>query len=102
MQITNSVVCDTSKGSLYKEIKPPLMGENAFPLTGFVCETAHITVILAISHFGLNSRIFVLNVLFLVIAYLLLFAYGKSSFLYDTAQIITSGHCLASLGGHHY
>ena len=39
MQITNSVVCDTRKGSLYKQIKPPLVGE----LTGFVCETAHVT-----------------------------------------------------------
>ena len=33
MQITNSVVCDTSKGVLYKQIKPLLMGEHAFPLT---------------------------------------------------------------------
>ena len=73
MQITNSVVCDTSKGSIYKEIKPPLVGEHAFPLTGFVCETAYVAAILAISHFGFKSRIFVLNVLFLVIAYLLLF-----------------------------
>ena len=35
MQITNSVVCDTSTGMLYKQIKPPLVGEHAFPLTGF-------------------------------------------------------------------
>ena len=36
MQITNSVVCDKSKGSLYKQIKPPLVGEHAFPLIRFV------------------------------------------------------------------
>ena len=41
MQITNSAVCDTSKGLLYKQIKPLLMGEHDFPLMGFVCETAH-------------------------------------------------------------
>ena len=35
LQITNSVVCDTSKGSLYKQIKPHLVGEHDFPL-GFV------------------------------------------------------------------
>ena len=43
MQITNSVVCGTSKGCIYKQIKPPLMGEHAFPLTGFVCKEAHVT-----------------------------------------------------------
>ena len=43
MQITNSVVCDTSKGCIYKQIKPPLVGEHAFPLTGFVCKAAHVT-----------------------------------------------------------
>ena len=43
MQITNSVVCDASKGCLYKQIKPPLVGEHAFPLTGFVCMAAHVT-----------------------------------------------------------
>ena len=43
MQITNSVLCDTSKGSLYKQIKPILVDEHAFPLTGFVCKTAHVT-----------------------------------------------------------
>ena len=42
MQITNSVVYDTSKGSLYKQIKPPLVGKHAFPLTGFVCEGSHL------------------------------------------------------------
>ena len=43
MQITNSVVCDTRKGCIYKQIKPPLVGEKAFPLTGFVCGSAHVT-----------------------------------------------------------
>ena len=36
MQITNPVVCGRSKGCIYKQIKPPLVGEHAFPLTGFV------------------------------------------------------------------
>ena len=26
-----------------KFIKPPLVGQHAFPLTGFVCKEAHIT-----------------------------------------------------------
>ena len=43
MQITNSVVCDAGKGCIYKQIKPPLVGEHAFPLTGFVCKEAHVT-----------------------------------------------------------
>ena len=43
MQITNSVVCDASKGCIYEQIKPLLVGEHAFPLTGFVCRSAHIT-----------------------------------------------------------
>ena len=43
MQITNSVVCGTSKGCIYKQIKPSLVGEHAFPLTGFVCRSAHVT-----------------------------------------------------------
>ena len=43
MQLTNSVVCDTSKGMLYKHIKAPLVGEHAFPLTGFVCWLARAT-----------------------------------------------------------
>ena len=43
MQLTNSVVFDTSKGMLYTQIKPPLVGEHAFLLTGFVCQTAHVT-----------------------------------------------------------
>ena len=34
MKITNSVVCDTSKGSIYKQIKSPLVDEYVFPLTG--------------------------------------------------------------------
>ena len=48
MQIRNSVVCDASKGGIYKQIKPPLVGEHAFPLTGFVCESAHVTLPLKI------------------------------------------------------
>ena len=32
-----------SKGMLYKQIKPPLVVEHAYPLTGFVCELAHVT-----------------------------------------------------------
>ena len=44
MQITNSVVCDTSKGSLYKQIKPPLVGEHAFPLTRFVLRVTRLTL----------------------------------------------------------
>ena len=28
---------------IYKQIKPALVGEHAFPLTGFVCKEAHIT-----------------------------------------------------------
>ena len=43
MQITNSVVCDASKGCIYKQIKSPLVGEHAFPLTGFVCRSANVT-----------------------------------------------------------
>ena len=42
MQITNSVAC--GKGCIYKQIKPPLAGEHAFPLTGFVCMAAHVTL----------------------------------------------------------
>ena len=36
MQIINPIVYDISKGSLYKQIKPHLVGEHAFPLMGFV------------------------------------------------------------------
>ena len=43
MQITNSVVCETSKGGIYKQIKTPLVGGHAFPLTGFLCKSAHVT-----------------------------------------------------------
>ena len=43
MQITNSEVCDQVNVGLYKQIKPPLVGEHAFPLTGFVCKEAHVT-----------------------------------------------------------
>ena len=43
MQITNSVVCGKSKGCICKQIKPPLVGEHAFPLMGFVCKEAHVT-----------------------------------------------------------
>ena len=46
MQITNSVVCGASNGCIYKQIKPPLVGEHAFPLTGFVCWSAHVTLIM--------------------------------------------------------
>ena len=44
MQITNSVVCGASKDCIYNIIKPPLVGEHAFPLTGFVCKSAHGTI----------------------------------------------------------
>ena len=46
MQIIKLVVCDTRKGSLHtcKQIKPPLVGEHAFPLPGFVCKTAQVTI----------------------------------------------------------
>ena len=44
MQITNSVVCDASKGCIYKQIKSPLVGEHAFQLTGFVCWSANVTL----------------------------------------------------------
>ena len=37
------VVCGSNKGCIYKQIKPPLVGEHAFPLTGFVCLPAHVT-----------------------------------------------------------
>ena len=43
MQITNSVVCGRSKGCIYKQIKPPLVVEHAFPQTGFVCWSVHVT-----------------------------------------------------------
>ena len=43
MQITNSEVCDQVNVGLNKQIKPSLVGEHAFPLTGFVCMAAHVT-----------------------------------------------------------
>ena len=43
MQVTNSVTCGASRGCIYKLIKPPLVGEHAFPLMGFVCMEAHVT-----------------------------------------------------------
>ena len=36
LQFANSVVCDTSKGRLYKHIEPPLVEV-------IVCKTAHVT-----------------------------------------------------------
>ena len=36
-------VCCRSNGCIYKQIKPPLVVEHAFPLTGFVCMVAHVT-----------------------------------------------------------
>ena len=58
MQITNSVhvVCDASKGCIYKQIKLPLVGEHAFPLTGFVCKEAHVTALYTGKHFYLPKR----------------------------------------------
>ena len=44
MQIPNTVVCDARKGCIYKQIKPPLVGEHVFPSTGFVCKEAHVRV----------------------------------------------------------
>ena len=41
--MTNSEVCDASKCSVYKQIKPGLVGEHAFPLMEFVCKSAHVT-----------------------------------------------------------
>ena len=43
MQITNSEICDRVNVGLYKQIKPSLVGEHAFPPTGFVCLVAHVT-----------------------------------------------------------
>ena len=50
MQITNSVVCDRVNVGFYKQIKPPLVGEHAFSLTGFVCRSARVA-------FGGSGRI---------------------------------------------
>ena len=43
MQITNSVVSGASKGCIYKQNRPPLVGEHAFTPTGFVCLEARVT-----------------------------------------------------------
>ena len=46
MQITNSVVCIAGQRlhrMIIKQIKPPLVGEHAFPPMGFVCRSAHVT-----------------------------------------------------------
>ena len=45
MQITNLVVCGASNGCIFKQIKPPLVGEHAFPLTGFVCRSAQFDTV---------------------------------------------------------
>ena len=42
MQTTNSVVCDTSKGDIYKQIKPHSVVDHAFRPTGIVCKEAHV------------------------------------------------------------
>ena len=36
-------ICKILTRLLVKQINPPLMGERAFPLTGLVCESAHVT-----------------------------------------------------------
>ena len=41
-----SVVCDRVNVGLCMQIKPPVVGEHAFPLTGCVCKTAHVTEVL--------------------------------------------------------
>ena len=35
-------VCDTSKGSLYIQIKPPVVSEHAFLMTEVVCQSTRI------------------------------------------------------------
>ena len=54
--MTNSVVCGASKGCIYKQIKPPLVGEHAFPLTGFVCWSAHVTLFMKNSGIVMKMR----------------------------------------------
>ena len=44
MQITNSEVCNQVNVGLYKQLKPSLVGEHGYPLTGFVCMAAHVTL----------------------------------------------------------
>ena len=43
MQITNLVVYYTSKSSIYRRIKPPLVDEHAFPMKGFFARRIHVT-----------------------------------------------------------
>ena len=43
MQITSTVVCGASISSLYELNKPPLVGEHAFPPTGFDSYSAQVT-----------------------------------------------------------
>ena len=51
IQITNSVLCYSSKGLLYnKQIKPPFVGEHAFQLQGLF--TSQITLQLGITLVG--------------------------------------------------
>ena len=42
---TASVVCDKSKGSLYRHNKTSLVGNYSFPLTEFACKSAHIKIV---------------------------------------------------------
>ena len=56
MQITNSVVCDTSKGCIYKQIKPPLVGEHAFPLTGLFAGWLTLHLVAAVGKGQLPDR----------------------------------------------
>ena len=55
MQITNSEVCDQVNVGLYKQIKPPLVCEHAFPLTGFVCMADHFTLVMRIIAMALEN-----------------------------------------------
>ena len=48
MQITNSVVCDVSRGCLYKQIEPPLVGGVAFPLTGLFASRLTLNLVAAV------------------------------------------------------
>ena len=56
MQITNSVVCGAIKGCTYKQIKSKLVGENAFPLTGFVCKGLTLHLVAAVGYGQLPDR----------------------------------------------
>ena len=44
MQISNPIVCDMSKGNLYKSNKTTLVGKHAFSLTECVGWSAHVTL----------------------------------------------------------